>query len=118
LNDLCARNTTAPSSSTNVQFAGLPEVHENWTLKKQKEPFPAVDIDAGRRFHWHSFRNYSNIKCLRTDCATNVIMLPAAHEPLMMLVHHARATGEKMRLPSSRSCSKREQKWSSEPGIP
>ena len=64
------------------------------TRDKLQEMFAAVGIGPDRRLHWHSFRNYFVIRCLKKNVAINAIMRWTGHDSASMVLHYAKAMGQ------------------------
>ena len=56
------------------------KVHLNRSRERLQKLFPKVGINGDRRLHWHSFRNYFVILCLKKGVTVTA-----------MVLHHARA---------------------------
>ncbi len=67
------------------------KIHVNRARERLQKLFPKVGIGDDRRLHWHSFRNYFVIYCLRKGVAVNAIMQWTGHDSAAMVLHYARA---------------------------
>jgi len=68
------------------------KVHVNRARERLQRLFPLVGIDqTARRLHWHSFRNYFVIRCLKKGYAVNNIMRWTGHDSAAMVLHYAEA---------------------------
>jgi integrase len=69
-------------------------IAESWTRKKLHGMFAAVGIGEDRRLHWHAFRNYFIIRCLRKGVAVPAIMRWTGHDSASMVLHYAEVIRE------------------------
>lgn len=67
--------------------------HEWKTRGQLQEVFPAVGINWNRRLHWHSFRSYFVIRCLKKGVAVSAIMKWTGRDSASMLLHYAEVIG-------------------------
>jgi integrase len=67
------------------------KVHVNRSRERLQKLFPKVGIGDDRRLHWHSFRNYFIIRCLKRGVTVNAIMQWTGHDSASMVLHYARA---------------------------
>ena len=64
-------------------------ISESWTRVKLHDMFTTVGITGERRHHWHAFRNYFIIRCLRKGVAVPAIMKWTGHDSASMVLHYA-----------------------------
>ncbi len=67
------------------------KIHVNRSRERLQRLFQKVGIDPDKRLHWHSFRNYFIIFCLRKGAAVNAIMQWTGHDSAQMVLHYAKA---------------------------
>ena len=63
----------------------------NKNLPALQRLFPQVGIGNDRRLHWHSFRNYFVVYCLKKGATVNAIMQWTGHDSASMVLHYAQA---------------------------
>ena len=66
-------------------------IAENHTRDRLKRLFPAAGIKAGRRLHWHSWRNHFVRRCLDAGIAVHHVMRWTGHDSVGMVLHYAEA---------------------------
>lgn len=67
------------------------KVHVNRSRERLQKLFSVVGTLKGRRLHWHSFRNYFIIRCLKRSLMPSAIMQWTGHDSEAMVMHYARA---------------------------
>jgi len=63
----------------------------NKTRPQLQRLFAEAGIKPCRRLHWHSFRNYFVIRCLKKGVAVPAIMEWTGHDSATMVLHYARS---------------------------
>ena len=83
----------------------------NWKCRARLQRlFPQAVISPERTLHWHSFRNYFIIRCLRMGLLPNEIMPYTGHDSASMIFHYARALNPSDKQAAARKLCESEQK--------
>jgi integrase len=67
------------------------KVDVNRSRRSLQSLFPKVGINEDRRLHWHSFRNYFVVRCIKKGIAVTAIMRWLGHDSASMVLHYASA---------------------------
>jgi integrase len=70
------------------------KIHVNRARERLQKLFSKVGIGDDRRLHWHSFRNYFVIRCLKKGVTVNAIMQWTGHDSASMVLHYAKAMNQ------------------------
>lgn len=62
--------------------------------EKLQKLFAAAEIDGGRKLHWHAFRNYFVIRCLKKGVAIPAIRCWTGHDSASMILYYAEVIRE------------------------
>ena len=70
--------------------------------KRLKRLFAQAKISLDRTLHWHSFRNFFVIRCLRIGLLPTEVMPFTGHDSFSMIFHYARALNPTDKLAADR----------------